>query len=103
MGNSFFTRCQGGPGSGTGVAADGGELHARAISTELVKYVHGHEFSICQGLLPWGRLSPINHMGGKNRDFVTKRTMIQDDEDKNGLTFNMTTLEHRVCSVLVYF
>lgn len=102
MGNLFFTQCQDGPESGTGAFADDCECCTRAISTELVKYVHGHEFSICQGLLPWLGLLPINHMGGKNRVFIIKWTMAQGNQDKSGFIFNKTRLEHWVCSGLGY-
>lgn len=94
MGNIYFTQCQDGPEPGTGAVADGCECRTRAISTELVKYVHGHEFSICQGLLPWRGLLPITRMGGKNRDFVIKWTTAQGNEDKDDLIFNKTRLEH---------
>lgn len=53
MGNLFFTQCQDRPEAASR-AAPGCECDVRVSRAMLVKYLHGHEFSICQGLLPWG-------------------------------------------------
>ncbi len=54
MGNLFFTQCQDQPEAGSGAVPDGCEYGVHASRAMLVKHLHGHEFSICQGLLPWG-------------------------------------------------
>lgn len=46
----FFTPCQVQPRAGAG----GCERGVQVWSATLVKYLHGHEFSIWQRLLPWG-------------------------------------------------
>lgn len=49
MGNLFFTQCQVQPEAG-GAVAVGCNCGVHVCSAMLVKYLHGHEFSICQGL-----------------------------------------------------
>lgn len=50
----FFTQCQDGPEARTRAVPGGCEGGVHVSCAKLVKYLHGHEFSICQGLLPWG-------------------------------------------------